>query len=56
MFEKSARTSCTGWRTAPGWDWADYAKVLVHQVTMPYLERFVEITGVPRSAAGDHRH
>lgn len=28
----------------------DYAKVLVHQVTMPYLERFVEVTGVPRSA------
>lgn len=26
----------------------DYAKVCVHQVTMPYLERFVELTGVPR--------
>jgi acyl-CoA:acyl-CoA alkyltransferase len=26
----------------------DYARVLVHQVTMPYLERFVEVTGVPR--------
>jgi acyl-CoA:acyl-CoA alkyltransferase len=31
-----------------GWDWDDFAKVLVHQVTMPYLERFIEITGVPR--------
>jgi 3-oxoacyl-[acyl-carrier-protein] synthase III len=26
---------------------ADYAKVLVHQVTMPYLQRFVELTEVP---------
>jgi 3-oxoacyl-[acyl-carrier-protein] synthase III len=27
--------------------WDDYARVLVHQVTMPYLERFVELAGVP---------
>jgi 3-oxoacyl-[acyl-carrier-protein] synthase-3 len=27
--------------------WDDYARVLVHQVTLPYLERFVEVTGVP---------
>jgi 3-oxoacyl-[acyl-carrier-protein] synthase III len=32
-------------RLALGWD--DYARVLVHQVTVPYLERFVEVTGVP---------
>ena len=32
-------------RTGLGWD--DYAKVLVHQVTLPYLQRFVEVTGVP---------
>ncbi|MFD7586129.1 3-oxoacyl-ACP synthase III family protein [Kitasatospora sp. NPDC059811] len=32
-------------RTGLGWD--DYARVLVHQVTIPYLERFVELTGVP---------
>lgn len=25
----------------------DYARVLVHQVTTPYLERFVEVAGVP---------
>jgi 3-oxoacyl-[acyl-carrier-protein] synthase-3 len=31
-----------------GYGWADYAKVLVHQVTLPYLDRFVEVTGVPR--------
>lgn len=35
-------------RRRTGWDWADYARVLVHQVTMPYLERFIEITGVPK--------
>ncbi|MEV8506138.1 3-oxoacyl-[acyl-carrier-protein] synthase III C-terminal domain-containing protein [Actinoplanes sp. NPDC051475] len=33
------------YRTGLGWD--DYARVLVHQVTMPYLERFVEVAGVP---------
>ncbi|MFE9426479.1 3-oxoacyl-ACP synthase III family protein [Kitasatospora sp. NPDC006697] len=32
-------------RTGLGWE--DYARVLVHQVTVPYLERFVEVTGVP---------
>ncbi|MER7845678.1 3-oxoacyl-[acyl-carrier-protein] synthase III C-terminal domain-containing protein [Kitasatospora sp. NPDC096077] len=32
-------------RTGLGWD--DYARVLVHQVTVPYLERFVELTGAP---------
>ena len=37
-----------GARTAPAWSWDDYARVLVHQVTVPYLERFVEVTGVPR--------
>jgi 3-oxoacyl-[acyl-carrier-protein] synthase-3 len=33
------------YRTGFGWD--DYAKVLVHQVTVPYLQRFVEVAGVP---------
>jgi acyl-CoA:acyl-CoA alkyltransferase len=28
----------------------DYAKVLVHQVTMPYLDRFVNLTGVPQAS------
>jgi 3-oxoacyl-[acyl-carrier-protein] synthase III len=28
----------------------DYARVLVHQVTLPYLERFVELTGVPEAS------
>jgi 3-oxoacyl-[acyl-carrier-protein] synthase-3 len=30
-----------------GLTWADYARVLVHQVTLPYLERFIEVAGVP---------
>jgi|SRR5690349_9229330 len=30
-----------------GLSWDDYARVLVHQVTMPYLRRFVEVAGVP---------
>lgn len=34
-----ARTGC---------DWTDFAKVLVHQVTRPYVDRFVEVTGVPK--------
>ena len=33
-------------RTGLGFD--DYAKVLVHQVTVPYLDRFAEVAGVPR--------
>jgi 3-oxoacyl-[acyl-carrier-protein] synthase III len=32
-------------RLGLGYD--DYARVLVHQVTLPYLQRFVEVAGVP---------
>jgi len=35
-------------REETGLEWADYERVLVHQVTYPYLERFVETTGVPK--------
>ncbi|HEX6968673.1 MAG TPA: ketoacyl-ACP synthase III [Micromonosporaceae bacterium] len=35
-------------RRRTGLDWPDYAHVLVHQVTLPYLERFIEVTGVPK--------
>ncbi|WP_030438765.1 3-oxoacyl-ACP synthase III family protein [Actinoplanes subtropicus] len=31
-----------------GYAWDDYARVLVHQVTRPYLEHFVRVAGVPR--------
>ncbi|MFJ5588327.1 3-oxoacyl-ACP synthase III family protein [Streptomyces noursei] len=30
-----------------GLEWADYRYVLVHQVTLPYLQRFQVLTGVP---------
>jgi 3-oxoacyl-[acyl-carrier-protein] synthase-3 len=40
LLERVAR------RTGLGFD--DYAKVLVHQVTAPYLDRFAEVAGVPR--------
>ncbi|MEV4612242.1 3-oxoacyl-[acyl-carrier-protein] synthase III C-terminal domain-containing protein [Kitasatospora sp. NPDC049258] len=47
VFEKigGAILSRVAARTGLGWD--AYARVLVHQVTLPYLERFVELTGVP---------
>ncbi|MEV6680158.1 ketoacyl-ACP synthase III [Streptomyces erythrochromogenes] len=47
VFEKvgTAVIDRTLHRTGMGWD--DFAKVLVHQVTVPYLERFAELTGVP---------
>jgi 3-oxoacyl-[acyl-carrier-protein] synthase-3 len=32
-------------RTGLGWD--DFRHVLVHQVTVPYVERFLEVTGCP---------
>jgi 3-oxoacyl-[acyl-carrier-protein] synthase-3 len=34
-------------RYRTGLDWTGYARVLVHQVTGAYLDRFVEVTGVP---------
>ncbi|MFD0521391.1 3-oxoacyl-ACP synthase III family protein [Paractinoplanes durhamensis] len=43
LIERVAR------RTGYGWD--DYTKVLVHQVTLPYLDRFVQVTGVPRKSS-----
>lgn len=37
-------------RDRTGMELSDYARVLVHQVTMPYLDRFVALTGVPRAS------
>lgn len=47
VFEKvgPAIVERTFSRLQMGWD--DVARVLVHQVTLPYLERFVEVTGAP---------
>jgi acyl-CoA:acyl-CoA alkyltransferase len=33
--------------TQTGMDWTDFRYALVHQVTMPYLLRFAEVTGAP---------
>lgn len=48
VFEKLGTGILDRVRHRTGFDWADYDRVLVHQVTAAYLERFLEITGVPR--------
>ncbi|WBB81020.1 ketoacyl-ACP synthase III [Micromonospora sp. WMMD882] len=48
VFEKIGPDILHRVRHRTGLDWADYARVLVHQVTLPYLDRFVEVAGVPR--------
>ncbi|MEH1014310.1 ketoacyl-ACP synthase III [Micromonospora sp. CPCC 206060] len=48
VFEQIGTDILDRVRRRTGLDWADYARVLVHQVTMPYLDRFVEVTGVPK--------
>lgn len=35
---------------ATGLGWADVSKVLVHQVTAPYVQRFLQVTGAPADA------
>jgi acyl-CoA:acyl-CoA alkyltransferase len=47
VFEKigAGILARVGRRTGFGWD--AYARILVHQVTLPYLERFLEVTGAP---------
>jgi 3-oxoacyl-[acyl-carrier-protein] synthase-3 len=47
VFEKIGTAVLDRVRHRTGMEWAHFAKVLVHQVTLPYLERFVELTGVP---------
>jgi 3-oxoacyl-[acyl-carrier-protein] synthase III len=48
VFEKIGTGIFDNLWARTGWGWHDFAKVLVHQVTMPYLDRFIEVTGVPR--------
>ncbi|GAA1597529.1 3-oxoacyl-ACP synthase III family protein [Actinoplanes couchii] len=48
VFEKIGASILDRVRSRTGFDFADYKRILVHQVTLPYLERFVEVTGVPR--------
>jgi 3-oxoacyl-[acyl-carrier-protein] synthase-3 len=47
VFEKVGPGILERVRARTGLDWGDFAKVLVHQVTRRYLDRFVEVTGVP---------
>jgi 3-oxoacyl-[acyl-carrier-protein] synthase-3 len=47
VFEKVGTAILDRVRYRTGLDWSGYARVLVHQVTQPYLDRFVEVTGVP---------
>lgn len=47
VFEKVGTAILDRVRYRTGLDWGGYARVLVHQVTRPYLDRFVEVTGVP---------
>ncbi|MDI6102510.1 3-oxoacyl-[acyl-carrier-protein] synthase III C-terminal domain-containing protein [Actinoplanes sp. NEAU-A12] len=48
VFEKIGGSILDRVRSRTGLEFTDYARVLVHQVTLPYLERFIEVTGVPR--------
>ncbi|MFD8591196.1 3-oxoacyl-ACP synthase III family protein [Streptomyces sp. NPDC059637] len=47
VFEKVGTSVLDRVRHRTGLDWGDFRHVLVHQVTVPYLERFAEVTGVP---------
>ncbi|MEU6891011.1 3-oxoacyl-[acyl-carrier-protein] synthase III C-terminal domain-containing protein [Streptomyces sp. NPDC046557] len=47
VFEKVGTAVIDRTLHRTGTDWDDFARVLVHQVTLPYLERFAELTGVP---------
>ncbi|GAA1961898.1 3-oxoacyl-ACP synthase III family protein [Kitasatospora viridis] len=47
VFEKIGVDILTRVEARTGYRRDAYARVLVHQVTLPYLERFVELTGVP---------
>ncbi|AKJ15228.1 3-oxoacyl-ACP synthase [Streptomyces incarnatus] len=48
VFEKVGTSVLDRMRRRTGLDWTDFRHILVHQVTVPYLDRFVEVTGVPR--------
>ncbi len=48
VFEKLGTGILDRVRYRTGYELTDYARILVHQVTLPYLDRFVEVTGVPR--------
>ncbi|WP_328584730.1 3-oxoacyl-[acyl-carrier-protein] synthase III C-terminal domain-containing protein [Streptomyces sp. NBC_00370] len=47
VFEKVGTSVLDRMRHRTGLEWTDFRHVLVHQVTLPNLERFVEMSGVP---------
>jgi 3-oxoacyl-[acyl-carrier-protein] synthase III len=50
VFEKIGTGILDRIRDRTGLAVQDYVKVLVHQVTLPYLERFAAVTGVPEAS------
>jgi 3-oxoacyl-[acyl-carrier-protein] synthase-3 len=48
VFEKIGPAILDRVRDRTGLDWDGFSAVLVHQVTTPYLDRFLEMSGVPR--------
>ncbi|GIF04359.1 3-oxoacyl-ACP synthase III family protein [Actinoplanes siamensis] len=48
VFEKVGASILDRVRARTGLEHTDFARILVHQVTLPYLDRFLEVTGVPR--------
>jgi acyl-CoA:acyl-CoA alkyltransferase len=48
VFERFGQDALDRLRKETGYDWDDYDRILVHQVTMSYLDRFAEFTGAPR--------
>ncbi|MFF7366816.1 3-oxoacyl-ACP synthase III family protein [Streptomyces tricolor] len=48
VFEKVGTSVLDRMRQRTGLAWDDFRHILVHQVTVPYLDRFVELAGVPR--------
>lgn len=48
VFESIGANILDRVRERTGLEYTDYARILVHQVTMPYLEKFIEVTGVPK--------
>ncbi|MBM6403006.1 ketoacyl-ACP synthase III [Phycicoccus sp. CSK15P-2] len=46
-FEKLGPAVIESTMARAGLGWDDLSRVLVHQVTRPYLDRFVEVTGAP---------
>ncbi|MFE7614109.1 3-oxoacyl-ACP synthase III family protein [Streptomyces sp. NPDC057496] len=48
VFEKVGTSVLDRMRQRTGLVWGDFRHILVHQVTVPYLDRFVELTDIPR--------